>query len=115
MEPNERKAKEKELYELMELDVMRNSEEMRGFLANLYSKTNPGEECKSLIDAVYPKVMTNQEITDELLGKLSEGSENPQEMTEKLRQAIDFIRKYQKGELDLGQSEEQENTEDNEL
>ena len=114
MDQAERKAKETELYGLMELDVMRNSEEIRGFLADLYSKSNPGEDGKDLIDKVYPKVMTNQEITDELLGELSKDSQDPGAMPDKLRQAIEFIRKYQKGELDFGKSSAEIDTEDNE-
>ena len=113
MDQNERKAKEKELYGLMEMDVMRNSEEIRDFLGNLYGNTYQGEDGKALIDLVYPKVMTHQEITDELIAEMDDGSR--ENMQEKIRQVVEFIKKYQKGELDVGKDAAQENTEDNVL
>ncbi len=113
MEPAERKAKEAELYGLMEQDVMRNSEEMRGFLGDLLSKRNQRDDGKALIDAIYPKVMTHQSITDEMLEKLAEGREDKENYIASLRDTISFIQEYQKGELDISQMNDGK-TEDNE-
>lgn len=113
MDQNERQAKIDKLYELMELDVMRNSEEIREFLGKLYSNTYQGEDGKALIDLVYPKVMTRQEIPDELIAKMDDGSQ--ENMQDKIRQAIDFIGKYKRGELTITQEETHENAEDNQL
>ena len=102
----ERKAKEQELYGLMELDVMRNSNEVRQVLGNILSQksndTSP-EDSKAAIDLIFGKIMTNQELNEDVLKALGVNEDNK----DRINMATELVKSYQRGEIDIEQAKQE--------
>ena len=102
----ERKAKEQELYGLMELDVMRNSNEVRQVLGNILSQksndTSP-EDSKAAIDLIFGKIMTNQELNEDVLKALGVNEDNK----DRINMATEIVKSYQRGEIDIEQAKQE--------
>lgn len=119
MTQEERKAKEQELYGLMEMDVMRDSEEVREVLGELLNEklqesqlADGLEASKFAIDTVYPKIMTYQQLPDDLMEKLGINEEDMQ----RISVATELVQSYQRGEIDIEEAKKQlgYDTQDNE-
>ena len=102
----ERKAKEQELYGLMELDVMRNSNEVRQVLGNILSQksndTSP-EDSKAAIDLIFGKIMTNQDLNEDVLKALGVNEDNK----DRINMATELVKSYQRGEIDIEQAKQE--------
>ena len=116
MTVEERKEKEQELYGLMELDVMRNSKKIRDALGEELNSRVDISNGTQIVNLVFPKIMTYQNITEEMLEQLiNSQDENTQIDSSKLQEGIKLVKEYQRGELDISKTTRKDsNTNDNE-
>ncbi len=120
MTVEERKEKEQELYGLMEMDVMRNSDEIRTLLGNeLGSRTQLEDGVgKQIVDLLYPKIMTYQDIPEDRMTQMAQSPEIVEKHIDisKIIQGIELIKEYQRGDIDISKISKGQDivTEDNE-